>query len=181
MLASQQTFLPTDTTADPSFLLSNMVWIALVYLVVSIIITVFILRGMGRMADAKGVQGLGFGDRSMRGATIFYFGWVAVVLAVALSLSISILNDDAEYRDAKVEVEETNYQNMIQNIKSVYDVEEVRSLLNYPIIPADESKLLVFRDGVAYEVLYGEDDETYEPNLVLVATPGMEMIELPKK
>ena len=183
MIVLQQAFLPTDTVPahDPFF--TNYLLLALVSMVVFLVGAGFVFRGTVRKAEGRGLSALEAWNTDptvMRVRWVFsgmaFLSIVGVIWGAVHGYSVVAKNDEAVQSAG-----ESNYQNMIENIKKVYEVDDVRSVSGGVVSPSDRPELFVFQDGVAVEVLYREDEETYEPQLVLVSSPEAEVGEIKKR
>ena len=178
MLVLQQTFLPTDAIAgEPPVSLEAFWWFLGVWLLIGMPLcfgaTSLLHDRWERKAASKGKEVSAFATNALAIGCVLLFVGIPIS---ALQVTTHTLRD---YDDTKSEVSEGNYQNMIQNIKSVYDVEDIIS--EGVRSPASEPLLTVVQDGVAYKVVYKENPDTFEPHLVMVTIPGAEITEIRKK
>lgn len=104
-----------------------------------------------------------------------------VLMVAVFAFTVATLMSAINHYDAQEEAREVAKGNLITNIQTVYDVEVVQGLDNYNVSPDSKPELSVIQDEVAYEVFLKQNPETYEPTLIMVASPDAEVRELRKK
>ena len=168
MIAARTEYLPTDLVFEPStnWFYNNAGSILLVSTIV-MITSIF-------MTMCRGTEGLP--------QTIRVLGILLVIITMPLNIGMMIYTfaTAADKRDASAELAEQNRDNFITNVETVYDV-EVQKLDESDLTPTSKVELIVSQDGVAYEVIGTQDPETYEPSLMVIASPTSEVTELRKK
>ena len=166
-IAARAEFLPTDLTPEPitNFLYNNAGWFVLIS--ASLAIASGFLIGA---SSAGGPRILRFIGAPLCAISVVTFaGTLLYVPSVA-----------SDFREETVELQEQSRDNFISNIESVYDAEVVKLDTSY-ISPANKVELIVSQDGVAYEVIATQDPDTYEPSLMVIASPTSEVTEIRKK
>ena len=147
-------FLPTDQD-------SGMYWI--VYVILGGIILAFILNLVAAC--------LGEGKVSN-----WFVGAALVCVGVALSSIIALWVTDA----GEEELSNSNKQNLIENINQVYDIDSVELPKGEIVSPRESRDIIVMVDGFAYEAILTQNEDTYEPNLVLISSPNVELPDIRK-
>ena len=165
-----QNFLPTDAVVNDAPLLLDYSLdqaVGIAPIVIGLIVFVFGLIGLQ--------------DKSMRvGQAICSFIVGAVLVVGGAGFVVTSIVHAVNYEEAKLEMRKTNIDSLVSNLESVYDVEVVRdnSLLN--ISTTATPKIMVVQDETAYEALVRQDSDTYEPTLLMVASPDATIKEFRK-
>lgn len=162
LIAMQNDFLPTDTVAPGSMWLDNHwfgpvmfgCWIGCVILAII------------------SVESHGFPGAGILALVFLVGGFTSTGIHVAETL---------QRTSATQEANEKNEQNLIKNVETVYDVEVVEDGKTSEVAPENSPTILVIQDEVGYEVILKQNSETYEPTLVMIASPDSEVKELRKK
>ena len=167
-IAARTEFLPTDLILEPStsWVYNNALYIFFPAFIL-MIANILLLAGKGSE---------GFPDISR-----FITAPLAVIfVTLFVGTALHIQTTSADRRDAGYELKEQSRDNFISNIESVYDAEVVKLDTSY-ISPANKVELIVSQDGVAYEVIATQDPDTYEPSLMVIASPTSDITEIRKK
>lgn len=166
-LTLQQDFLPTDVqVGDPPFSVEHM----------GVVMIVF--AGVALAAVIIGIILEKHPKPLMRWLPKIFIILVMVSCIASLAVTMADVND---YFDVKQEARELAKDNLIKNIQSVYDVELVRGVDIYSTSPGENPELLVIQDDVAYEVVLKQNPDTFEPTLIVIASPDSKITELRKK
>ena len=155
-LAVSMAYLPTDQT-------SGMNWIVSVSLGAAVLSTIFIIVA-GCLKEGKVAN--------------WFVGAASVCVAVAFSGAVASKATAAG--DAE-ELSQSNKQNLIENINQVYDIDSVELPKGESISPRESRDIFVMVDGFAYKAILTQDEDTYEPNLVLISSPNVELPDIQKR
>lgn len=142
-------FLPTNTSAMDS----------------PFMIVAFVLSGLIVIAS------IAFCILQWDESEAVYYVLIGVMIALALSGGAwAILSESAA---------KTNRNNLTENIKTVYDIENVmfedEAAKDKKISEPSPLTVTVTKDGKAYKVILNQDKKTYEPNLSSFETDSIDI------
>lgn len=169
-LAPRQSYLPTDNVAGSDF---TFTFIMLGIFAVSLMFTLFLER-KPKGSTARAVK------EELFGRLPEFMVMLTVISAIVL-IFVFLFTISGQRIEQNGEMAETNKSNLIENIKTIYDVEAVERVDKLKVSPDSETRAVVVQDGVGYEVLVRQDAETYEPELVMFANGNSEIAEIRKK
>lgn len=153
LITPHQTFLPTDLFPEYTWSVSLLTWG--IYLAIAGIF--FAAPAIGILGDPpkgklKWVRFPVFGTWILLGATSFVF----------LLAGITHYSD---YTDSLKETRSAREANLVQNIQTKYNVEEVDLGDKPSVSPSAEHTIEVKQGGVSRKVTVTQDPVTYEPTL----------------
>ena len=163
----QQEFLPTDVTVNVPFLLT---WaFPILGGLAGLLIILVLLADIFKKYPAH---------KWWHDIPSFASKMIIAILVVLMAMTFVALGD---FLENKEKTEETSVQNLIDNITSIYDIELVEGIEIEKTGPDSNPTAVVVQDNVGYEVMVRQNPETYEPTLIVIASPDSEVTSIRKK